>query len=127
MPSLIELQPDVLVARDTQGRLTTICRRAPSSRAASVERRGRCQPAWYFQRMADRVSKLEARALELPPALRARLAERLISSLDLATDADAEEIWIREAARRLEEVESRGVEALPAERAIEKARSSLRE
>lgn len=89
--------------------------------------RGRCQPVWYFRRMADPVSKLEAEAPELSPELRARLAERLISSLDLATDADSEELWIREAERRLEEIESSRVEAVPAERSIEKARSSLRE
>jgi putative addiction module component (TIGR02574 family) len=76
--------------------------------------------------MADPASKLEAKALKLPPEQRARLAERLISSLDQATDADSEEVWIREAERRLEEIEAGGVEPVPAERVIEEARSSLR-
>jgi putative addiction module component (TIGR02574 family) len=76
--------------------------------------------------MADPASKLEAKALKLSPEHRARLAERLISSLDQSTDPDSEELWIREAERRLEELESGGVEPAPAERVIENARSSLR-
>ncbi len=76
--------------------------------------------------MADPASKLEAKALKLPPEQRARLAERLISSLDQSTDPDSEELWIREAERRLDELEAGGVEQLPAERVIESARSSLR-
>jgi putative addiction module component (TIGR02574 family) len=76
--------------------------------------------------MADPASKLEAKALKLPPDQRARLAERLISSLDQAADLDSEQLWIEEAERRLEELESDRVEAVPADRVIENARSSLR-
>ena len=76
--------------------------------------------------MADPASKLEAKALKLPPDQRARLAERLISSLDQSSDPDSEQVWIREAERRLEELESGRVQAVPAERVIENARSSLR-
>jgi len=75
--------------------------------------------------VADPASKLEAKALKLPPEERARLAEQLISSLDHEADPDSEELWIREAERRLAELES-GVDAISAERVIEKARSSLR-
>ena len=76
--------------------------------------------------MADPASKLEAKALKLPAEQRARLAERLISSLDQQTDADCEELWIQEAERRLDELDSGRAEAIPAERVIEKARSTLR-
>jgi putative addiction module component (TIGR02574 family) len=76
--------------------------------------------------MADPASKLEAQALKLPPEQRARLAQRLISSLDQASDPESEELWIREAERRLEELESGQVESIPAERVTDKARSSLR-
>ena len=76
--------------------------------------------------MADPARKLEAEALKLPPEERARLAERLISSLDQEADADVEELWLREAERRLEELESGAVSAVPADRVIEKARSTLR-
>ncbi len=81
---------------------------------------------WYPAAMADPASKLEAEALKLPPEQRARLAERLISSLDEAADPDSEDLWIQEAERRLEELESGRVEPIPAERVVEKARSSLR-
>jgi putative addiction module component (TIGR02574 family) len=76
--------------------------------------------------VTDPASKLEAEVLKLPPEQRARLAERLISSLDQSADPDSEELWIREAERRLEELESGRVEPVPAERVIENARSSLR-
>jgi putative addiction module component (TIGR02574 family) len=76
--------------------------------------------------VADPAGKLEAKALKLPPEKRARLAERLISSLDHEADADAEEFWIQEAERRLDELESGVVDTIAAERVIEKARSSVR-
>jgi putative addiction module component (TIGR02574 family) len=76
--------------------------------------------------VADPARDLEAKALQLPPEERARLAERLISSLDREADADAEELWLREAERRLEELESGAVSAVTADRVIEKARSTLR-
>jgi putative addiction module component (TIGR02574 family) len=76
--------------------------------------------------MADPASKLEAKALKLPPEKRARLAERLISSLDHEIDADSEHLWVQEAERRLDELESGAVDAIAAERVIEKARSSVR-
>ena len=90
--------------------------------AAEASPRKRCYPS----RVADPASKLEAKALKLPPEQRARLAERLISSLDQGTDSDSEDLWIREAERRLEELESGAVATIPAERVLEKARSSLR-
>jgi len=76
--------------------------------------------------MADPANKLEAKALKLPPEQRARLAQRLISSLDQSSDPEAEAIWLREAERRLDELESGAVEPIPAGRVLEKARSSLR-
>jgi putative addiction module component (TIGR02574 family) len=76
--------------------------------------------------MADPASKLEAKVLKLPPEQRARLAQRLISSLDQTSDAEAEELWLRESERRLGELESGEVQPVAAERVIEKARSSLR-
>ncbi len=44
--------------------------------------------------------------LGLPPKERARLAERLISSFDQESDFDAEKLWLEEAERRLDELES---------------------
>lgn len=92
----------------------------------SVAFRKGWHPVWYLSRMADPASKLEAKVLKLPPEQRARLAQRLISSLDQASDPESEELWIREAERRLEDLESGSVQPVPAERVLEKARSSLR-
>lgn len=79
-----------------------------------------------FACVSDPANELEARALELRAEQRARLAERLISSLDQATDADSERLWMREAERRLDEIESNRIDPVPADRVTEKARSSLR-
>jgi len=44
--------------------------------------------------------ELESEALKLPPRDRARLAERLLESLEALTDAENEKLWAEEAARR---------------------------
>ncbi|MGH7898225.1 MAG: addiction module protein [Candidatus Binatia bacterium] len=76
--------------------------------------------------MDDVMRDLEAKALNLPAKERARLAERLISSLDAESDADAERLWLEEAERRLDELESGKVAGIPAEEVFKKARSTLR-
>jgi len=77
--------------------------------------------------MAKAVRSLESKALRLSPRQRARLAQRLISSLDRGTDADTEKLWRDEAERRLEELKSGRVAGVPAEKVIRKARSALRQ
>ena len=47
-------------------------------------------------------------ALLLPVQERAELAEQLLSSLDDLSEAEIEQLWLREAARRAEELD-RGV------------------
>jgi putative addiction module component (TIGR02574 family) len=76
--------------------------------------------------MDDLAREIEAKALQLPPKERAQLAERLISSLDPESDRDAEQAWIEEAERRLDELESGKVAGIPAEQVLEKARSTRR-
>ncbi len=76
--------------------------------------------------MDDPTRDLESKALRLSPKERARLAERLISSLDQASEGDTEPLWLEEAERRLDELESGEVAPLPAEAALKKARSTLR-
>lgn len=56
----------------------------------------------------------------------ARLAERLISSLEQASDSDAEKLWLEEAGRRLDELESGKVAGVPAKAVSKRARSTLR-
>ena len=75
--------------------------------------------------MANPARELESKALKLSPRERARLAQRLISSLDQEVDADAEKLWLQEAERRLGEIKSGKVAGNPAEQVIRKARSAL--
>ncbi len=76
--------------------------------------------------MANPARELESKALKLSRRERARLAQRLISSLDQEADADAEKLWLEEAERRLGELKSGKVAGIPAEKVIKKARSALR-
>lgn len=76
--------------------------------------------------MAGLDPEIESRVLRLPPKERARLAERLISSLDESMDAENEKLWLEESERRLDELESGRVHAVPAEKVFKDARSRLR-
>ena len=46
--------------------------------------------------MADPARDLESKALKLPARARARLAVRLIDSLDPEVDPDSEALWLKE-------------------------------
>jgi len=76
--------------------------------------------------MAELAGELESRAMKLSRRARARLAQRLISSLDEDVDADAERLWRAEAKRRLAELESGRVAPVPAEKVVKRARAALR-
>jgi putative addiction module component (TIGR02574 family) len=76
--------------------------------------------------MASTARQVESKALRLPTRERARLAERLILSLDEQTDPDAEKLWAEEAERRLDELRSGRVKSRAAESVFRKARSTLR-
>ena len=52
-------------------------------------------------------------ALALPPEARAALADYLWDSLDAEVDADAEEAWRQEIKRRIIDVDSGAVAAIP--------------
>ena len=75
--------------------------------------------------MTKPASELESKALRLPRRERARLAQRLISSLDSEADADVDKLWLQEAERRLGELKSGKAAGIPAEKVIRKARSTL--
>ena len=76
--------------------------------------------------MAGAVRQIESKALKLSVVERARLAERLISSLDEEADADAEAMWVREAERRVDELRTGKVRGRAAAAVFRKARSALR-
>ena len=75
--------------------------------------------------MAGLDPEIESRALQLSAKERARLAERLISSLDEAADPQNETVWLEEVERRLDELESGRVRAVPAEQVFKDARQKL--
>lgn len=76
--------------------------------------------------MAAAHKKLEDQALKLPVRARARLAQRLIASLDGEPDPNAEGLWLIEAKRRAAELASGKVKGIPAVKVFKKARSALR-
>ena len=67
--------------------------------------------------------QLEQEALKLPAEQRARLAERLIASLD--ADAEIEKEWLAEVKRRDAELDAGAVAAIPMEDALASARERL--
>jgi len=76
--------------------------------------------------MASPARQIESQALMLSPRERARLAERLILSLDDEVEPDAEAAWERESERRLDELRSGKVKGRSAASVFRKARASLR-
>jgi putative addiction module component (TIGR02574 family) len=76
--------------------------------------------------MADPARDLETKALGLAPKDRARLAERLLASLEEVADPESETHWLAEAERRLDELESGRAAVVLADEVFRKSRSALR-
>jgi putative addiction module component (TIGR02574 family) len=95
---------------DSGGRLVATCSRSQ----------------WFSQgvSMSSTVELLEAEALQLPAAERARLVEKLIASLDI--DPEIEEAWAREVERRNAEIENGAVSLLSGPETLAKLRSEFR-
>lgn len=75
------------------------------------------------------LKQLETEALELPAHERARLAHRLILSLDDEIEDDPVEVeraWEEEIRRRLAEVDAGTAELIPAEQVFSELRAHLR-
>ena len=73
--------------------------------------------------MSSAIETLEAQALQLSPSDRARLIERLISSLD--TDPEVEEAWAAEVERRNAEIENGTVSLLPGPETLAKLKAEF--
>jgi hypothetical protein len=73
--------------------------------------------------VSTKLEVLEAEVLQLAPADRSRLFERLIASID--TDSAVEQAWELEADRRESELESGLVVAVPGQQAIAQLRARL--
>ena len=74
--------------------------------------------------MSTSLHALEAAALLLPPEERAKLAERLIASLDRNPEVAA--AWDEEIKRRITELDAGLLESIPSEQVMTEARSRLR-
>jgi len=61
-------------------------------------------PVLGSRAVADPVRKIEAEALKLPAKQRARIAERLIASLEDEAEPESQPLWLEEAERRLDEL-----------------------
>src|SRR3989442_15716485 len=77
-----------------------------------------------FTVVADSVRKIEAEALKLPAKERARVAERLLASLEGEADPESQRLWLEEAEQRLDELFGGKAKGIPAERVFKKARSA---
>jgi putative addiction module component (TIGR02574 family) len=76
--------------------------------------------------MGNALKKVEDEALKLSARSRARLAERLIASLEKVVDPEAESEWFAEVERRSTELALSKVKGRPANKVLKKARTALR-
>ena len=58
---------------------------------------------------------LEKEALDLPMQERAKLAQRLLESLDEVSESEAEQLWLDVASRRAEEIDQGKVKLVTAQ------------
>ncbi len=75
--------------------------------------------------MSSDSRKIERKAQDLPAKDRARIALKLIESLDDGVDEDVDELWLDEAERRLAELDAGDVEARPADEVLEDIKKKL--
>ena len=71
------------------------------------------------------IEDVESAALSLDPKDRARLARRLLVSLETLSGEEIDRLWVEEAARRDEAVESGSLASRPAETVFRDARARL--
>ncbi len=72
------------------------------------------------------LNRVEHEALRLPPEERAKLAHKLLLSLDALSEEELEQAWLVEADRRARELDHGEVLPVPAEEVRRKARALLR-
>lgn len=75
--------------------------------------------------MTKTLTEIEREALALPDQDRARLAQRLIETLDAGKDEDVEAIWLSEAERRYEAYRKGTIKAATVDEAFAEAKSRL--
>lgn len=72
--------------------------------------------------MPRTVDQLAVEAMQLSPASRAELAEKLVESLDFAESDEIQKLWIEEAIRRRDDVRSGKVKPIPGEEVLAEVR-----
>lgn len=72
------------------------------------------------------IDDIEAEALKLDPQVRARLAKRLLESLEALSEAENERLWADEAERRDAGWDATGTRGRPAADVLRDARAKLR-
>jgi len=72
------------------------------------------------------LDQLAEEAMQLPPAARALLAERMVESLDAGDRDEIERAWTTEALRRRDEVRSGRVQSIPGEQVVAEIRDAVR-
>jgi putative addiction module component (TIGR02574 family) len=80
----------------------------------------------HVRAMTIALKKIQDDALKLPARSRARLAKRLIMSLEEPADPDAEQAWLDEIERRSAELKEGKVTGTPVGKVLKKARAALR-
>ncbi len=75
--------------------------------------------------MALSPEQIEAEALALEEPSRAHIAKRLIQSLEPEKEAQIERLWLKEALRRQQELESGSAKPVPAEEAFARLLAKL--
>ena len=71
------------------------------------------------------IDEIEKEALALPSEARARLADRLVESLEAAADSRVDRLWATEAKRRRDEVRQGRVQTIPGPEGLARVRRSL--
>jgi hypothetical protein len=73
-----------------------------------------------------RIDDIEAEVLKLDPQARARLAKRLLESLETLSDEENERLWVEEADRRDADWDSAPGSGRPAADVLRDARTKLK-
>jgi putative addiction module component (TIGR02574 family) len=71
------------------------------------------------------LDQLAEEAMQLPPASRALLAERMVESLDAGDRDEIQRAWTTEAVRRRDEVRSGRVQSIPGEQVVAEVRNAV--
>ena len=71
------------------------------------------------------ISKLTDQVLSLPTIDRVHLADRLLESLNSPSSEELNALWVEEAERRIDELDSGTVQAIPGEKVLADIRNRL--